>query len=115
MVAVKLVSEEKSLAGWNVAVMPAYLTEPEMGFAPCFTVKVAALIVAESIPSLNVALTVLLTPTCVELARGSVEVTVGTLGLANSTNCCPHPASDATTRTRRLLLRALIGRPLPSR
>ena len=91
-----------------------------MGVVPCFNVKVAAVMVAGSMFSLKVALTLWLTPTSVAALSGSVEVTVGTVGtmgatgLANSTNCCPHPAS-MKTRTRAVRLRVLIGGFLPSR
>jgi len=68
-VAVK-VFEERSVAGVNVAVMPAYFTVPGMMVVPCFKMKVAVEIVAGSICSLKVALTVLLTPTSVAVSRG---------------------------------------------
>jgi hypothetical protein len=67
-----------------------------MDVVPCFNVKVVALIVAGSITSLKVALTVLLTTTFVAVSTGSVEVTDGIpgvgllplgLGLPNSTSC----------------------------
>jgi bifunctional ADP-heptose synthase (sugar kinase/adenylyltransferase) len=66
-VAVK-VFDVRSTAGVNVAVMPAYFTVPEMIVVPCFKVNVAAVIVAGSICSLKVALTVLLTPTSVAVS-----------------------------------------------
>ena len=110
MVAVTVVEGERSAAGVKVAVMPAYLTVPETAVAPCFTVKVAALMVVGSIASLNVALMVLLTPTFVAASAGSVEETVGAgAGLGNSTSCWPQAARNERSRTRTLLFRALIG------
>src|SRR5436190_24199108 len=58
IVAVKTVLGERLLEGVKVAVVPAYVTDPETGVGPFINVKVADVIVDESMDSLNVALTV---------------------------------------------------------
>ena len=94
-----------------------------MAVVPCFRVKVDAVIVAASIGSLKVALTVLVTAMPVAVSVGSVEETDGTpapgvpaLLFPNSTSCCPQPASDARRRAAaRFFFKALIRGPLLSR
>ena len=78
IVAVNKVLVAISVAGVNVAVVPAKVTVPATGVAPGpANVNVAALIVAGFIASLNVAETVVSTATPVAPFTGIVEMTVG--------------------------------------
>jgi hypothetical protein len=61
IVAVYGVLAARSLVGSKVATEPMEVTVPETGVAPCFKVKLVAVIVAGSIASLKVAVTFLLT------------------------------------------------------
>ena len=63
--------------GVKVPVKPVYPTDPGIEVAPCVKVKVAAVIVAESIVLLKVALTFWLIGTPVAAFAGTVKVTVG--------------------------------------
>jgi hypothetical protein len=78
MVAVYAVLLARWAVGVNVAFKPEYATAPGMAtpFVP-FTVKVAELIVALFIASLNVALSTWLMGTLLALFAGSVETTTG--------------------------------------
>jgi hypothetical protein len=77
IVAVYEVLAARLLAGSKVATEPVEVTDPETGVAPCFKVKLVAVIVAGSIASLKVAVRFLLTTTPVAVSTGSVELTVG--------------------------------------
>jgi hypothetical protein len=80
IVAVNKVLVARTVVGVNVAVVPAKVTEPATDVAPGpVKVKVAALIVAGFIGSLNVADTEVLTSTPVAPIIGTVETTVGAL------------------------------------
>ena len=70
---------ERLLDGVNVATLLLYDTVPLTLLLPLLLLRVNVLVVMveESISSLNVALTALLTPTPVELLAGLVELTVG--------------------------------------
>jgi hypothetical protein len=83
-VAVYKVLVERTAAGVNVAVFPAYVTVPVTGVAPGpVKVNVAALIVAGFIASLNVAETAVLTATTVAPLAGIVEMTVASGAVVN--------------------------------
>ena len=78
IVAVNRVLVGRTAVGVNVAVVPTKLTAPATGVAPGpVTVKVVPLIVAGFMPSLNVAVTVVLAATPVAPFTGTVERTVG--------------------------------------
>jgi hypothetical protein len=78
IVAVNAVLVGRTVAGVNVAVVPARLTVPATGVAPGpAKVNVAALIVAGFMASLNVAEIAVLTLTPVVPLAGTVETTVG--------------------------------------
>jgi hypothetical protein len=80
MVAVYKVLVVRTTDGVKVAVEPAYVTAPATGLAPGpVIVTVAALIVAGSIASLNVAETIVFTGTAVAPPDGTVEIIVGAL------------------------------------
>jgi hypothetical protein len=84
IMAVYEVPVASTIAGVNVAVTPAYVTVPATGVAPGpVTVKVPALMVAAFMASLNVAETVVLTPTAVAPFTGTVETTVGGPAVVN--------------------------------
>lgn len=70
---------ESAPVGAKVAVVPVYDTIPEIWVLPCITTNVEELIVVESIDSLNVATTLVLSTTSVAPSAGLVEVTEGTL------------------------------------
>src|ERR1700726_1252758 len=78
IVAVNKVLLAKTAVGVKIAVLPAYETVPATGVAPGpVTVKVAPLIVAAFMASLNVAEIVVFTATPVAPLAGTVETTVG--------------------------------------
>jgi hypothetical protein len=78
IVAVYTVPVARAVVGVNAAVVPAKVTVPATGVAPGpVKVKVAALIVAGFMASLNVAETAVLTGTPVAPIVGTVETTVG--------------------------------------
>ena len=76
-VAVNVVPGARVLAGVKVAMVPAHVTVPETGVAPCRKVKVAVVTVRGSSASLKVAATLLLMATPMAALAGFVEVTVG--------------------------------------
>ena len=77
-VAVNEVLLARTAVGVNVAVLPAYVTVPATGVVPGpVTVKVAALIVAGFMTSLNVAEIAVLTATAAAPFAGTVEMTLG--------------------------------------
>jgi len=78
IVAVNKVLPARTSVGVKVAVEPAYVTTPATGVAPGpVKIKVAPLIVAAFMGSVNVADTTVLTGTVVAPAAGTVEITVG--------------------------------------
>ena len=78
IVAVKTVLVASAVVGVNVAVVPERVMVPATGVAPGpVKVNVAALIVAGSMASLNVAEIEVLTATAVDPLTGTVETTVG--------------------------------------
>jgi len=78
IVAVNTVLLARIAAGVKVAVLPAYVTVPATGVTPGpATLKVAALIVAAFMASLNVAEIAVLTAAAVAPFAGMVEMTVG--------------------------------------
>ena len=63
--------------GVNVAIVPEYVTVPFTTVDPCLSVKVADVIVAAFIASLNVTVALLLTATDVAFAAGAELSTFG--------------------------------------
>jgi hypothetical protein len=100
IVAVYSVPPARGAAGVNVAVVPEYATAPVTEAPPgAVTVKVDVFIVVASIAVLKVAVTICVMGTPIAAFAGTVEATVGAVGLDVGFDAAtPHPVARPAIR-----------------